>query len=342
MKKRLLFGLFYLVLGGILLVTSLSKSVESYAYPENTVKTTIRIYYEDEANTDIVDETAKSSFQVINETNEIVRAFETFIGSEYTEITGLKPGKYSIRQLIAPTEYNTQELEVIDVVNSDEVQNFYLSSTKSEDIKLAIALLDIKTNKMIAGAEFHLLDTAGNLIDTCTTSTGYCYLKGIQNQVYKLENVIAPPGYITLDTVNVDMTNETIKTKYLTFYTEGTKVIVNLYDEKTNEFITDCDFNVINAYQEIVYKLNDNNLIENIKPGDYVLDEINPPKGYKSLAEEVSFTVDETTDEQIINIYYERDDLKQNNSFYIFIVAIISIITGLTYFLSNRRIKNKK
>ncbi len=342
MKKRLLFGLFYLVLGGILLVSSLAKSAESYAYPEGAIVTTIRIYYEDATNSDIVLESARSSFQLLNESGEIVRAFETYIGNEYTEITGLKPGKYTIRQLIAPLDYNTQELEVINVVNSNEVQNFYLASVKSEDIKLAIALLDIKTNKMISGSEFHLLDNTNTLIDTCTTSTGYCYLKGIKNQIYQLENVIAPPGYIALDKVTVDMTNETIKTKYLTFYTEGTKVIINLYDAKTNELIIDCDFNIINASEEIVYKLIDSNLIENIKPGDYTLAEINPPKGYKALKEEVGFTVDATTNEQIINIYYDRDDLKPNNSFYIFAIAIISIITGLAYLLNNKSIKNKK
>lgn len=325
MNRKLLFGFFLLAIGISFIINKFTYQNKSYAY-SNIKNPIVRIYYLDKENDSLVLKDQKSSFQILNSNGEIVTSFETFIGNEYIETSVLSLGEYTIRQTRGAEDYEIYPDETI-YIDTNDVLNVYLMAVKSNPPKIAISLTDIKTNKLLDKAEFHLLKD-DNLIDTCTTIKGYCYFYNIKNGNYILENVIPAKGYISLDKINITFNNE--KIKYLMLNASSTKLVINSYN-KNILIKNDGKYQIYDLKNNLIYNLNDLKYIENIPIGSYYLKEINTPNGYKTISNKIPFEIKDINDEQILNIYYTRLD-KDNDYINLFmIIGIIFTFTGLIY-----------
>lgn len=325
MDRKLLFGLFLMVIGISFIYNKVTYKNETYAY-ETKEHPLVRIYYLDKENDEIILKDEKSTFQVIDSNNQIITSFETYIGNEYTEISILDIGKYTIRQIKTSDNYNHYPDEEIYVENMDPT-NIYIMATKSITPKIAISLVDIKTNKLLDKAEFHLLKDK-ELIGTCTTTKGYCYINDIKSGTYTLENVVSASGYIAIDNIEVIVKEE--KTKYLNLSAEATKLIISTFDNN-DRVVNNGYYQIYDLMDNLIYDLKELKYVENIPIGSYYLKETITPDGYKSIKDKIRFDIKNTNEEQKLNIYYQK--LEPNNDFIdlFAIIGIIFFIIGLIY-----------
>lgn len=325
MNRKLLLGLFFLLMGISFIINRLTYQKESYAYPEVN-KLFVRFYYLDETDDSkyLVDE--KSIFQILNSNNEILTSFETFIGNDYIETTILSPGEYTLRQVKTSENYDVYPDQKF-YLNNQNVTNIYILAVKSIEPKLAVSLTDTKTNKLLNQAHFNLFND-NNLIGSCITTKGYCYFNNIKSGNYTLENTIPASGYTSLD--KFDFTVNEDKINYLNLNATATKLVINSYNSNTL-ILNDGSYQIYDLMNNLIYDLKDLKYVENIPLGSYYLKEVNTPQGYKEVNHKIPFTIEDTKEEQLLNIYYTKDDGNNDYLNLFTISGIIFTIAGIIY-----------
>lgn len=339
MKKSLLYGIFLFVIGISMIVTYYTTKQVSYAYLEEEKYSTIFNYVLEE-NKDVNLEEI-GYFQILDENYEVIKSFDLKINDSIT-VNTLNKDRYILRQMKTPLNYNSIDDIYFDVLEKNNVVN--LKTKLSTSSKLGVMLIDIKNNKVLTNAEFHLLDLENNIISSCTTISGYCMMNDITKGNYILENVIPSDGYILAKQSNVTF-DDKITTNYVNIYTSATKATINLYDKMTEYPILGGTFKLYDINYNELYLINKNNYeIEGLKEGVYYLKEITAPNGYEISNREYSFEIKNDSKDLNINIYHNRinNDFLTSNIFYLLGCFIfISSIIILVFICNKHKFSNK-
>lgn len=117
----------------------------------------------------------------------------TWTGLDQTDING-KPHKYTVDEVNVPTYY-------IKEISNDglTVTNIYNPPTEPSDPegRIRIVKRDSKTNELLSGAEFDVLDSRGRRVDTLiTNSRGEATSRWLPVGYYTIEEIRSPKGYI--------------------------------------------------------------------------------------------------------------------------------------------------
>ena len=197
------------------------------------------------------------------------------------------PGWYQIIETRVPDGYIIDsEPRLVQLVNAHDtvVVNYH----NYQDTQLIILKKDNQTGLPLAGARFMVTTAGGNFIaDLVTGSTGYATLNGLKPGSYVVKEVEAPDGHI------IDSTPQTFEIRvgqtepvFLVFGNDGkTTLYIRKEDEQTRLPVAGAVFKLSRVNGEVIKERLETGLdglasIGDLLPGDYVVEEIEAPKGY--------------------------------------------------------------
>lgn len=143
------------------------------------------------------------------------KVIETWVSTnEVHVIKGLKPGKYTLTEEVAPEGYILSTETVEFEVKLDGTVTKVVMKNRPEEkiIPIYISKQDITTSEEIEGAHLELRDVEGNLIEAWVSGKEPHIIEGgLEPGKYYLTEILAPEGY-ELSTETVEFTVKEDKT----------------------------------------------------------------------------------------------------------------------------------
>ena len=234
--------------------------------------------------------TAPAVFRVAQTDGDFTTDVTTANG--VASLTDLPVGSYRVTEIQAPEGY----------VKDDCPQDIYLGKGESKQLPifnlkkpvLTIEKIDGQTGNPVAGTKFEIKKSDGTVIGTVTTGVDGKVTIGMQGgelgyldpDTYTVTEVFVPEPYV-LSKEHKDIKLEGGDTKTLLFANlEMPTITVEKYDEKTGEKLEGAQFGIYeqeDLARPVAEGMTDADgrfTSGKIKPGTYVVKEINPPQGY--------------------------------------------------------------
>jgi len=294
---------------------------------------------------------------------------DTFVTDEYGIAWTPEPlvfGEYTLCEVKAPAGFvlSTKEVEIslypeTCTEETEEGVPVYAVEFENQPIQVDITKSDIATGEPVLGAEMELKDSAGNIIDSWTTTETPHRIYALPAGEYILSETLAPAqdGYVTAQDINFTVL-ETGEIQKVDMKDDFTKVEISKKDITNDEelpgaelIIQDPEGNEIERW----ISTEEPHYIERLPQGEYVLIEITAPKGYK-IAADVNFTVGDTGEIQKVVMKDEPrittvtgktptgTSVKTGDSSQAILLAVIfgvGAIGSVLLFLSKRKAKKK-
>lgn len=149
------------------------------------------------------------------------------------EVTDLEPGTYYVLEIQSPDNYKKQE-EMYEVTLVGE-ETLVVENSK---ITIQISKKNIATEKLIKGAQFKILDEAGDVVAEFTTNDENVISIPISVGKYKLVEEKVPDGYVDLGLeieFEVDELGYVAVTSEENDYYNLYENTINVYNEKIEE-----------------------------------------------------------------------------------------------------------
>lgn len=238
----------------------------------------------------------------------------------------LTRGSYQLLETKAPEGYFLSD--------SDKVKTFELTDTQTDvnytiqNLKygtLAITKQD-EAGKALQGAEFTLLDGAGNVVKNsqgqaliATTDTkGVITFTHIPYGSYKLKETKLPDGYFAKEAIeqNVTINQDQVQQNFtFTNYRYGALNILKVNEQ--NEPLSGAEFTVYDESGAVAKDKNGKVLVattdasgkisfSGLNYGKYIVKETKAPKGYSLLAKGTEFTIDEKNTTQTLTLKNQK------------------------------------
>ena len=188
------------------------------------------------SNTDLKDNPiANGTFQLKDENGTVIKEGKANENGIF-DITGIKPGIYTVQQKIAPLTYVlndnvykfklTNDGKIVDVENNKEIELII----KNDQLKIEINNKLINTDINIPGSKIGLYDKDGKQVATAVTnSEGKAEFIGINEGTYTYKQLEVPSGYI----LNEENYTCSIDAKGTVTFNDKDKGII--YNEKVKE-----------------------------------------------------------------------------------------------------------
>ncbi|MBC6971861.1 Cys-Gln thioester bond-forming surface protein [Bacillus sp. Xin] len=236
-------------------------------------------------------------FEVFNSANEKVGTITT--NEEGTaSLSGLEAGKYSLKEVKAPTGYVLNDQPKILEVKTSEVATITVENTK---IKGNVQLLKVDQDgkKKLAGAVFVLVDEKGNQLHEYTTDKdGLIKVNNLPFGKYQFIEKSSPTGYIlTKDPIpfNITENGKTIELIAKNTQAKGSLEITKVDVADGNNKLPGAEFTIYNEKGEEVVKGKTNEQgiakFEKLPAGKYTYKETFAPEGYVVNEETFSFEI---------------------------------------------------
>ncbi|EOQ05387.1 TQXA domain-containing protein [Bacillus cereus VDM021] len=238
-------------------------------------------------------------FEVFNSANEKVGTITT--NEEGTaSLSGLETGKYTLKEVKAPTGYVLNDQPKILEVKTGEVATITVENTK---IKGNVQLLKVDQDgkKKLASAVFVLVDEKGNQLQEYTTDKdGLIKVNNLPFGKYQFIEKSSPTGYILVkDPIpfNVTENGKTIELIAKNTQAKGSLEITKVDVANGNNKLPGAEFTIYNEKGEEVVKGKTNEKgiakFEKLPAGKYTYRETLAPQGYVINEETFSFEIKE-------------------------------------------------
>ncbi len=240
------------------------------------------------------------------QTGEIVKDPATFKveqvdGSYTTTVTtkdgvatlkNIPVGTYKITEITAPEGYAITDCP--EIVHLDKDKNIQVVIKNLKKPILTIEKIDKQTGKPIPGTKFEIKKSDGTKIGTVTTGPDGKVTVGMKGgdfgylepDVYTVTEVFVPEPYV-LSKEHQDIRLNAGDNKSLLFANlEMPTIIVEKYDEQTGEKLPNAQFAIYeqaDTARPVAEGMTDEKgqfTSGHVKPGTYVIKELNPPPGY--------------------------------------------------------------
>ena len=250
-------------------------------------------------------------------------------------IEGLKAGKYTLSETIAPEGYIlSTETVTFEVDKNGNVAKPVVMKNYPEG-KTTISKEDATTGKELPGATLVLKDEKGKVIDKWISTDTPHKVEGLKPGKYTLSETIAPDGYrLSTETITFEVTKEGKVKEKITMknYPEGV-VLISKQDITTKEELYGAHLEVKDANGNLVESWvsgKEPHLIAGLEPGKYYLTETIAPDGYELSTETIEFVVDENGKVKDIVIMYNKPipsvPVPKTSSFKTMTTSLIGII----------------
>ena len=125
------------------------------------------------------------------------KVIDTWVSTnEVHVIRGLKPGKYTLTETIAPEGYVlSTEIVTFEVKTDGSVTKVVMKNEPEKETPIYISKQDITTKEELAGAHLELRDEEGNLIEAWVSKDTPHMIEELNPGKYFLSEVLAPEGY---------------------------------------------------------------------------------------------------------------------------------------------------
>ena len=263
------------------------------------------------------------------------KVIETWVSTnEVHVIKGLKPGKYTLTEEIAPDGY----------VLSKETVNFEIKLDgtvkkvvmKNEKTTVQISKVDATTGEELPGAKLTVKDSNGKVVDTWTSTNEIHVIKGLKVGKYTLTEEIAPDGYVlSTETITFEIKNDGTVEKIVmeNELEKKNPIYISKQDVTTGEELAGAHLEIKDEEGNIIFawvSKEEPFMIEELEPGKYFLSETIAPEGYELSTETVEFVVKEdgTVDGKVIMYNKPETIIKvpSTSSFKTITTSIIGII----------------
>ncbi len=198
-------------------------------------------------------------------------------------ITGLKDEIYSVEEIVAPSGY-ILEPQHKDIELEWGVTKKLVFTNKAKP-SLEILKIDEDTSKPLAGAKFKVTKTEDNTTsEYVTDATGKIVISGLDGEIYSIEEIVAPSGYL-LEPQHKDIELEWGKKKSVVF-TNKLKPSLQIIkvDSQTNKPLAGAKFKVTKTDDNTVSEyITDNTgtiTIHDLEDTTYSVEELKAPDGY--------------------------------------------------------------
>ncbi len=250
-------------------------------------------------------------------------------------IEGLKAGKYTLSETIAPEGYIlSTETVTFEVDKNGNVAKPVVMKNYPEG-KTTISKEDATTGKELPGATLVLKDEKGKVIDKWISTDTPHKVEGLKPGKYTLSETIAPDGYrLSTETITFEVTKEGKVKEKITMknYPEGV-VLISKQDITTKEELYGAHLEVKDANGNLVESWvsgKEPHLIAGLEPGKYYLTETIAPDGYELSTETIEFIVDENGKVKDVVIMYNKPipsvPVPKTSSFKTMTTSLIGII----------------
>ena len=222
------------------------------------------------------------------------KLIESWVSTDKTHYIKLAPGKYTLKETVAPAGYDLSTKTVEFEVKVNGTTTKVVMENKPSDVNVEFSKIDVTTGKELPGATLEVRDSNGNLIESWVSTEETHYIKLAPGK-YTLTEIVAPEGYI--------LSNET---KEFEVKTDGsvTKVVMENKPNRVNVEFSKIDISTGNELPGAHLEIRDNegNLVKSwvssdttyyfeLAPGKYTLTETIAPEGYELSTETVEFEI---------------------------------------------------
>lgn len=282
------------------------------------------------------------------------------------KIEGLVVGQtYTLHEEIAPTGYVVASDITFTVENTSDIQ-----TVKMVDKQVTVSKTDVTTGEELPGAELHIEDAEGNIIDSWTSTTEPHIVVGlVEGETYTLVETTAPYGYYITENVQFTVTTDKETQKVVM---EDAPILsdirVNKVDSVTKQNIVSNKF-AFTLYADAectieIITVNANTedgtaTFEDLRFGTYYIKETMAPEGYELSDEIVEVVINDegvfangTKIEELDGVYsieyqntllpiiYTGDDTNNIKDIIFFVIAVVVIIVLAIILI--KKSKNKK
>ncbi len=253
-------------------------------------------------------------------------------------------GTYTVEEEKAPAGYE----------KTDEVYKFTISDTNNKatitiknnliDKSATIIKIDALTKKPVPGAVLAIKDSTGKEIDRFTTTTDPYVLEDIADGTYTVEEERAPAGYEKTDETYEFTISDTNNKAEITIENTPIEKLVNILkvDAETGNplsgatlVVKDSDGNVVEEF----VTTEEAHTITDLKDGEYTVEEVKAPDGYKKSDEVYTFTISDETPTALI--IFENNEIVDvpftgsNKSLISTIFGTVLLISGVGFVYYN-------
>lgn len=228
---------------------------------------------------------------------KLAKADGAIIGTYTTDengliiISNLEPGAYVIQEIKAPDGYVIESES--KTINIEKGKTYTIEFFNTNEPSLVIKKLDSDTKQALAGAEFKITDSNGNLLGDAggifkTDENGLIILSNLEPDTLIIQEYKAPPGYV-MDQDSKTVKIEKGKVYTVEFYnTIQPSLIIKKLDSNTKKPLANAEFKITYADGSVIgsnngiYVTDEDGLIRipNIELGAVIVTEIKAPSGY--------------------------------------------------------------
>ena len=279
---------------------------------------------------------------VKNSTGKVVERFTTT--EEAHAIKNLADGKYTVEEEKAPAGYK----------KTDEIFTFTISDTNnSATIKIEneaiektaeIIKIDSITKDPVAGAVLVVKNSEGEVIETFTTTTESHIIENLTDGKYTVEEIEAPAGYEKTDEIFEFTISDTNNKAEITIENTPIEKLVNILkvDKETGNPLSGATLVVKDSTGKVIEQFvttAEPHTITGLKDGEYTVEEVEAPEGYKKSDDIYKFTISDETPTALV--IFENNEIVEvpftgsNKSLISTIFGSMLLISGVGFVYYN-------
>ena len=214
-------------------------------------------------------------------------------------IKGLKAGKYTLTETIAPEGYRLSTTTVEFEVKADgSTTKVEMLNEPMKNTKVKINKIDYDTKETLEGATLVIKDSKGNEIKSFVTTKESYEISDLAKGTYTISESVAPEGYELSSEIKKFTVGQDDKEITVDFVNRKTPIVntveISKKDATTSEELEGAHLVVKNSEGKIIdewVSTNEVHIIKGLVAGKYTLTETLAPEGYIISESSVEFTV---------------------------------------------------
>lgn len=221
-------------------------------------------------------------FEIAHENGNIVGTYTTDAAG-HIQTEPLTPGRYTIKEKVAPTGYILDD--AVKTVTVKENEPTIVPFTNKAMTGIVIEKTDNKTGAPLEGAKFEIRNSTNAVVETIITdASGRAETQTLTPGRYTVKELNAPDGYILDETVKVIEVKTGSPAIVPVTNRKMSGIMIYKTDLNTGAALAGAQFEVSEVGGKVIgtYTTDEAGIIEipNLTPGNYTIKEIQAPDGY--------------------------------------------------------------